>query len=283
MGHFYKGNHYSTKSNLGPNEQFGENDGSDFQELALKLEANKQNIEPEAQSNNVSEQNIIYENKENQPVNNTTQSLKRNNNNFKILNLGIVGVLVPTKNETRVNDEIKKLSGKLYWLPWGYRFGTLTKVCQYLYKQGYWTCNSKTNKDGVHYFIYSSVPQMRVPLIFFHHDSKNQGGNGLIYYKYEIDKVIIGKEAAIQIDVTNLPYEPLEPISKVWYGISRVCPLEREGVDFGTFDIHPDITGKPQRKVDKAKDAAFLYYQVLPVIEPYHNENDKSCNCLICR
>jgi hypothetical protein len=53
MGHFYKGNHYSTKSNLGPNEQFGENDGSDFQELALKLEANKQNIEPEAQSNNV--------------------------------------------------------------------------------------------------------------------------------------------------------------------------------------------------------------------------------------
>lgn len=108
MGHFYKGNHYSTKSNLGPNEQFGENDGSDFQELALKLEANKQNIEPEAQSNNVSEQNIIYENKENQPVNNTTQSLKRNKNNFKILNLGIVGVLVPTKNETRVNDEIKK-------------------------------------------------------------------------------------------------------------------------------------------------------------------------------
>ena len=26
----------------------------------------------------------------------------------KKLNLGIVGVLVPTKNETKVNDEIKK-------------------------------------------------------------------------------------------------------------------------------------------------------------------------------
>jgi hypothetical protein len=59
--------------------------------------------------------------------------------------------------------------------------------------------------------------------------------------------------------------------------------LEREGIDFGTFDIHPIITGKPQRKVDKFKDAAFLYYQVLPVIEPYHNENDSNCNCLICR
>ena len=52
----------------------------------------------------------------------------------KKLNLGIVGVLVPTKNETKVNDEIKKLNGNIYWLPWGCRFGTLTKVCQYLYK-----------------------------------------------------------------------------------------------------------------------------------------------------
>ncbi len=56
-----------------------------------------------------------------------------------------------------------------------------------------------------------------------------------------------------------------------------------QGIDFGSFDIHPEITGKPQRQVDKFKDSAFLYYQVLPVIEPYHNETDPTCNCLICR
>lgn len=199
------------------------------------------------------------------------------------LNLGIVGVLVPTKNETKINDEIKKLNGKLYWLPWGYRFGTLTKVCQYLYKQGYWQCNFKTSRDDTKYFVYSSIKQMRVPLIFFHHDSKNQGGNGLIYYKYEIDKVIIGKDHAIPINTDKLSYKPLAFVSKVWFGITRVCPLEREGIDFSSFDIHPEITGKPQRQVDKFKDSAFLYYQVLPVIEPYHNETDPTCNCLICR
>lgn len=199
------------------------------------------------------------------------------------LNLGIIGVFVPTKDETTVNDTIKKLNGQMYWLPWGYRFETLTKVCQYLYKNGYWTCTSDTNTDGLNYFIYSSVSDMRYPLIFFHHDSKSQGGNGLIYYKYEIDKVIICKNGAIPIKTDKINFTPLKPISKVWFGISRICPLEREGIDFGSFDIHSEITGKEKRSVDKYKDATYLYYQVLPVTEPYHDDDDKTCNCLICR
>lgn len=211
-----------------------------------------------------------------------TMKKMRNKNNYK-LNLGIVGVLMPTKNETRVNDEIKKLNGDIYWLPWGYRFATLTKTCQFLYKNGYWKCTSKVNEQNQSLFIYASMLEMRVPLIFFHHDSKNQGGNGLIYYKYEIDKVIISKEYAIPIKTEGLPYTPLSPISKVWLGITRVCSLEREGIDFASFEIHPEITGKSRRKVDRYRDAPYLYYQVLPVIEPYHNENDPTCNCLICR
>lgn len=199
------------------------------------------------------------------------------------LNLGIVGVLVPTKEETKVNDAIKKLNGQMYWLPWGYRFGTLTKVCQYLYKNGFWTCTSKINNEGLKYFVYSSIKDMRYPLIFFHHDSKSQGGNGLIYYKYEIDKIIICKNGSIPIKTDKITFSPIKLISKVWFGISRVCALEREGIDFGSFDIHSEITGKEKRSVDRYKDAAYLYYQVLPVIEPYHKDEDKTCNCLICR
>lgn len=88
-------------------------------------------------------------------------------NNYKKLNLGIVGVLVPTKNETKVNDEIKKLDNKMYWLPWGYRFGTLTKVCQFLYKNGYWNCTSKFNEENQQFFIYSDSMPNNYPLIFF--------------------------------------------------------------------------------------------------------------------
>ena len=72
------------------------------------------------------------------------------------LNLGIVGVLVPTKDETTINDAIKSLNGQIYWLPWGYRFGTLTKVCQYLYKNGYWTCTSGKNEDFKYSFVAKS-------------------------------------------------------------------------------------------------------------------------------
>lgn len=199
------------------------------------------------------------------------------------LNLAIIGVLVPTKNETKINDEIRNLDGKTYWLPWGYRFGTLTKVCQYLHKNSFWTCNSKLTKNNEKYFIYSSTIRSNIPLIFLHHDSKNQGGNGLIYYKYEINKVLIGNKCSIPINVEKLKYYPLQPISKVWFGINRVCALEREGVDFGSFNIHSEIIGKEERTVDKYKDAAYLYYQVLPVKEPYHNDADLTCNCLICR
>ncbi|MBE7704062.1 MAG: hypothetical protein E7Z89_08455 [Cyanobacteria bacterium SIG28] len=199
------------------------------------------------------------------------------------LNLGIVGVLVPTKDETTVNDAIKSLNGQMYWLPWGYRFGTLTKVCQYLYKNGIWNCTSKKTAGNEKFFIYSSIPEFRYPLVFFHHDSKSQGGRGLIYYKYEIDKVIIGKDSAIPIKNKDIKFKPLKECSKVWFGITRVCSLEREGIDFGTFEIHSEITGKEKRFVDKYKDAAFLYYQVLPVIEPYHKDEDEHCNCLICR
>lgn len=202
---------------------------------------------------------------------------------MKKLNLGVVGVLYPTKNETKINDEIKKLNGKTYWLPWGYRFETLTKVCNYLYKNGYWECSLKINSRGIKYFVYYTQKNFRFPLVFFHHDSKNQGGNGLIYYKYEINKVIISKDGPIEINNSKLSYSTLIPQSKVWFGITRVCPLEREGIDFGTFNIHPDITGKPERQVDKYKDAPYLYYQVLPVIEPFHNDTDTTCNCLICR
>ena len=65
--------------------------------------------------------------------------------------------------------------------------------------------------------------------------------------------------------------------------MQTACPLEREGIDFGSFDIHSEITGKEKRSVDKYKDATYLYYQVLPVTEPYHDDDDKTCNCLICR
>ena len=101
--------------------------------------------------------------------------------------------------------------------------------------------------------------------------------------KYEIDKVIIGKDSAIPIKNKDIKFKPLKECSKVWFGITRVCSLEREGIDFGTFEIHSEITGKEKRFVDKYKDAAFLYYQVLPVIEPYHKDEDEHCNCLICR
>lgn len=191
--------------------------------------------------------------------------------------------MVPTKDETRVNDSIKSLNGQIYWLPWGNRSETLVTVLKYLVKNGYWNCSFQKNYDGIGFFVYSSMPKFRFPLIFFHHDSKKQGGKGLIYYKYEIDKVVVGKNRSIQIKINDIKYEPIKEYSKVWFGITRVCPLEREGIDFGTFEIHPEITKKEKRKIDKYKDAAFLYYQVLPVIEPYHNENDKTCNCLICR
>ncbi len=201
------------------------------------------------------------------------------------LNLGIVGVLAPTKNETKINDEIKKLHGNdIYWLPWGCRFETLTKVCQYLYKHEYWTCAHKICKNHQTFLLYSSKQQEnRYPLIFFHHDSKKQGGNGLIYYKYEIDKIIISKNKPIEIKTDKLKYTPIKIFSKVWFGITRMCALEREGIDFGSFHIHPEIMQQSERQVNKIKDSAFLYYQVLPIKEPFHNDNDRTCNCLICR
>lgn len=198
------------------------------------------------------------------------------------LNLAIVGVLFPTKYETKINDAIKSLNTSLYWLSWGNRYATVLKVCNYLYKQGFWDCTLKKNEANEQYFIYSSIKNFRFPLIFFHHDSKNQGGNGKIYYKYEIDKVVISKYNAIPIKTSQINFEPINSISKVWFGISRVCGLERDGIDYRTFHIHSEITGKPERNIT-AKDAAYLYFQVLPVIEPYHKDNDKTCNCLICR
>ena len=47
MGYFYQGVHYSYETELGPNERFGIEDEMSFQELALKLEAEKKarNIE----------------------------------------------------------------------------------------------------------------------------------------------------------------------------------------------------------------------------------------------
>lgn len=120
-------------------------------------------------------------------------------------------------------------------------------------------------------------------ILFIHHDLKSQSGNGLIYYKYEIDKVIICKNGSIPIKTENIKFVPIKPISKVWFGISRVCALEREGIDFGSFDIHSEITGKEKRGVDKYKDVTYLYYQVLLVIESYHKDDDESCTCLISR
>ena len=60
-------------------------------------------------------------------------------------------------------------------------------------------------------------------------------------------KVIISQYYSIEIKTDTLGYTPLMPISKVWFGITRVCPLEREGIDFGSFNIHSEIMCKPER------------------------------------
>ncbi len=199
-----------------------------------------------------------------------------------MLNLGIIGVLYPAKNETLINDTIKSLNGKPYWLPWGNRFETLIKTCNFICKNGLWKRETKQIQNCQTYYLYSAIKENPYRLIFFHHNSKSQNGTGLIYYKYYIDKVIIGTEIEIPIIAEKLPYKPLKPNSRVWFSIKEVKRLGRDGYDFaGNFDIHPLVIGKERRQVNAKTDGGYLYYQVLPVMESLHK--DRNCNCLICR
>ena len=57
MGHFYNGAHYSTQSNLGPNERFGKEDDMSFHDFAQNLEKKVEtssNLQKNETTNNVS-------------------------------------------------------------------------------------------------------------------------------------------------------------------------------------------------------------------------------------
>ena len=68
MGHFYNGAHYSTQSNLGPNEKFGKEDDMSFQDFA-------QNLEKKAENSSNLPQNVVVNDISNSINNYTVEEL----------------------------------------------------------------------------------------------------------------------------------------------------------------------------------------------------------------
>lgn len=119
MGRFYKGQHYSTQSNLGPNERFGIEDDMSFQNLAVSLNNKKQNEivqqdlsetnkEPQSSIDNLNEiikkqQNEIFNlKKENEILLNEKKDLIERNKNILSLKSN------NTEELKKENQELKK-------------------------------------------------------------------------------------------------------------------------------------------------------------------------------
>lgn len=122
MGRFHNGVHYSTQSQLGPNERFGIEDDMSFQEMAKNIEKNKnkQNCEEETPCNkeyNIYEllkelqekkQTIYNLSKENEQLLNEKRDLIERNKNI----LKLKSESSKNKSDSNENINIDVIGGK---------------------------------------------------------------------------------------------------------------------------------------------------------------------------
>ena len=127
MGKFYKGQHYSTQSNLGPNERFGVEDDMSFHDLAINLDnqSSKKVVKPNLSKTNEElqvspdklqeiikkQQNEIYNlKKENESLLNEKRDLIERNKN--ILSLKSNNIEDLKSENQKLKKQLENLSNK---------------------------------------------------------------------------------------------------------------------------------------------------------------------------
>lgn len=192
-------------------------------------------------------------------------------------NFALLGVFPVVKCQLEIQKHFNDLSQSIYWLPWGSRQKNLVVALQHLVTK----CNWKLVQQKA-YSLYSSGNEDTDTLKFFHHDSKKQGGDGKIRWRYDIKYVAISKFPFAPIK--SLAHSLMEDESETWLGICgyRSARRLREPMDFASdFEIVESLKTWEKHQMHETEDSHLLYYDVAIVSHFTHGKKNP-CNCPHC-
>jgi len=193
------------------------------------------------------------------------------------INFALLGVFPDIKCQPIIQKYLdNRNQSNVYWLPWGNRQKSLSRALQYLVDRGIWQLESKKTC-----LLYSTDNDINT-LKFFHHDSKKQGGNGKIRYRYDIKFIALNK----------LPFCPkrevdhslLEESSETWFGISGYRSARRLGdsLDFASdFKIIESFKTWRSCQMHETEHAHLLYFD-LAIVTHFTHGKKNPCDCPQC-
>jgi hypothetical protein len=193
------------------------------------------------------------------------------------IDFALLGVFPIINWQSEVHKNLNDPNQSIYWLPWGNRQKNLAVALQHLVAQ----CNWKLVEQKT-YSLYSSGNENINALKFFHHDSKKQGGDGKIKYRYDIKYVAISKVPFGPSK--NITHNLTEDKSETWFGICgyKSARRLREPMDFASdFEIIESLKTWKKHQMHETKDAYLLYSDVAIVSHFTHGKRNP-CNCPHC-
>ncbi|AFY61987.1 hypothetical protein [Synechococcus sp. PCC 6312] len=183
----------------------------------------------------------------------------------------LMGVFSDITWHRLIQKYLNQTPNAIYWLPWGSRQINIRRLLNYLVAQEKWSQRSQKN-----YEIYQRLETINT-LKFFHHDSKTQGGNGKIRYRYEISHIILGNVAFSP--ARSVGHKLISEASPTWFGISGYKLVKN--LDFSEEFNVVSLRNNTSKQVDEYQDSILLYKDVL-IVRHFNHGKKQPCTCSQC-
>jgi len=189
--------------------------------------------------------------------------------------IALIGVFSNLEWQEKIQKYLNQNPDSIYWLPWGSRQKNLKNLLHHLVIKKEWTETSKPD-----YQIYQSADK-HTTLKLFHHNSKTQGGDGKIHYRFDIMYCVLG-DAAFQ-PKRPISHPLISQYSSTWLGIvgCKTVRVLGEFLDFAAdFDSINYKSGQKQQ-VNERTDGINLYYDFL-IVQSFKHGKKNPCSCPQC-
>lgn len=199
----------------------------------------------------------------------------------------LLGTFKNIQWEDTLNVHFQKGSHDIYWLPWGNRQRNLKKLLLFYSDKNLLKVEKRSQiMNGVPtlFTSYHVMEERFFPIKFFHHRSKDQGGDGKILYCYNISCVLIS-ETSIS-PKSSLMQDLIEFKSPTWFGLSGkgLATTQGKPLDFSAdFDIIDDLDTAKKHQFHETQDSKLLYYDLAIVQHFSHKRNSSACRCPQCK
>lgn len=193
-----------------------------------------------------------------------------------------IGIIKSLSKQERIKLFKIVQDDRYYWLPIENDNNDFNRLFSYLKKCNICQSANKVSKEAIKYTLFDITE----PIPMFPYSNKKNGGDGLIYHKMMVDKIIYSSTSKLKIINEQLNYDSMYREANIWLRIMKCSKLGIRGYrledNFKPFLPQARQQQREKFYVNFDYDKDYIKLSNYMIVQDYNHQKEKCC-CLMCR